>query len=92
MNIRQLGFQETDITKIVKPITKYTVQIKNPYTVLYELESIYISQNGRQGPVLIDVPDDIQRMKLKSKLFKIFKTKEKTRLIILKSFLSYLKK
>ena len=79
LNIRQLGFQETDITKIVKPITKYTVQIKNPYTVLYELEKAYhISQNGRQGPVLIDVPDDIQRMEIKeSKLLKFSKPKRK---------------
>jgi acetolactate synthase-1/2/3 large subunit len=79
LNIRQLGFQETDIINIVRPITKYAVQIKNPYLVLYELEkAFYISQDGRQGPVLIDIPDDIQRMKVKeSKLLKFYKPPKK---------------
>lgn len=79
LNIRQLGFQETDITQIVKPITKYAVQIRNPYLVLYELEkAFHISQNGRRGPVLIDIPDDIQRMEInETKLKKFFKPKIK---------------
>ncbi len=63
LKIRQLGFQETGITSIVKSITKYSNQIRNPYKILYEIEkAIFIAKNGRPGPVLLDIPDDIQRM------------------------------
>lgn len=62
MGIRQYGFQETDIVSIVKPITKYCIRIQNPYDIQYELEkALYEAQNGRKGPVLIDIPDDFQR-------------------------------
>ncbi|MDQ7062035.1 MAG: thiamine pyrophosphate-binding protein [Sulfurimonas sp.] len=60
--VRQIGFQEADIVSIVKPITKYAVMINNVSEIRYELEkAYYISQNGRKGPVLIDIPMDIQR-------------------------------
>lgn len=59
---RQKGFQETDIVSIVKPITKYAVKIENENSIKYELEKAYhISCNGRPGPVLIDIPMNIQR-------------------------------
>ena len=62
LKIRQLGFQETDIVPMVKNITKYAVQIKRPEQILVELEKAYnLSISGRKGPVLIDIPDDIQR-------------------------------
>ena len=62
LKIRQLGFQETDIVPMVKNITKYAVQIKKPEQILIELEKAYnLSISGRKGPVLIDIPDDIQR-------------------------------
>jgi len=60
--VRQIGFQETDIVSIVKPIVKYAVMIDDISRVRYELEkSYYLSQNGRKGPVLVDIPMDIQR-------------------------------
>ena len=62
LKIRQLGFQETDIVPMVKNIVKYAIQIKKPENIIYELEKAYqISISGRMGPVLIDIPDDIQR-------------------------------
>jgi len=68
LKIRQLGFQETEIISIVKSITKYAKQIRDPYKILYELEkAVYLSKFGRPGPVLIDVPDDIQRMQVDEK-------------------------
>ncbi len=77
LKIRQLGFQETEIISIVKSITKYSKQIKNPYKILYELEkSLHISKSGRPGPVLIDVPDDIQRMVIDEKKLLRFKPKK----------------
>ncbi|EHI98535.1 Acetolactate synthase [Clostridium sp. DL-VIII] len=60
--IRQKGFQETDIVSIVKSITKYAVKIENEKDIRYELEkAFYLSSNGRKGPVLIDIPMNIQR-------------------------------
>lgn len=60
--IRQLGFQETDIVSIVKPITKYAVMINTPEELESELKkAIRIALTGRKGPVLIDIPMNIQR-------------------------------
>lgn len=61
-NIRQLGFQETDIVSMAKPITKYCFQILDVNELPEILELAYeISISGRPGPVLIDIPMDIQR-------------------------------
>ena len=60
--VRQIGFQETDIVSIVKPIVKYAVMIDKVEDIRYELEkAYYLSQHGRKGPVLVDIPMDIQR-------------------------------
>ncbi len=60
--IRQHGFQENDIVSMAKPITKYAVMITKAKDIRYELEkAYYLATNGRPGPVLIDVPMDIQR-------------------------------
>ena len=60
-NLRMYGNFEVDITKIVKPITKYSVFIDNPNDILYELEkSYYLATSNRPGPVLLDIPLDIQ--------------------------------
>jgi acetolactate synthase-1/2/3 large subunit len=48
---------------MVEPITKYAVMIKDPAQIAYELEkATYIAISGRPGPVLIDIPDDLQRL------------------------------
>lgn len=61
-NIRQLGFQETDITEIVKPITKYAVRVTEAESLPEILaEAVSAAVSGRQGPVLVDVPMNIQR-------------------------------
>jgi len=60
--VRQIGFQETDIVNIVKPIVKYAMLITNPNKIKYYLEkSVYIAKSGRPGPVLLDIPMNIQR-------------------------------
>jgi acetolactate synthase-1/2/3 large subunit len=60
--VRQVGFQETDIVDVCKPITKYSVQITDPSKIKYELDkACYLARSGRPGPVLLDVPDNIQR-------------------------------
>lgn len=59
--LRQKGFHEVTIAKIVEPITKYSVTIKDANLVAYHLEkAIFLAKNGRPGPVWLDVPLDIQ--------------------------------
>ena len=73
--VRQVGFQETDIVSIVKPITKFAHQLKNPNEIKYILEkAFYLSNHGRPGPVLIDIPMDFQRVKINPKKVKSFRT------------------
>lgn len=63
--IRQQGFQEIDIVSMAKPITKYTTQITKAADVKYELEKAWHTANsGRKGPVLLDIPMDIQRTEM----------------------------
>jgi acetolactate synthase-1/2/3 large subunit len=60
--IRQQGFQETDVVSIVKPITKYAKLIDKAEDIRQELEkAVYIATHGRKGPVLLDIPMNIQR-------------------------------
>jgi len=77
-NVRQVGFQETDIVSIVKPITKFSYQLKNPNEIKYILEkAFYLSNHGRPGPVLVDIPMDFQRAKINLKKIKSFKAPTK---------------
>src|SRR3989344_517737 len=63
--LRQLGIQELDITRIVVPITKYAVKIENPYMIRYHLEkALFLAREGRPGPVWVDIPIDVQGMKI----------------------------
>lgn len=59
--VRQLGFQEIDIIPLVKNITKYSETILDPDEIRFHLEkAIYLSRNGRPGPVWLDIPLDVQ--------------------------------
>ena len=67
-NIRQLGFQETDIVQMAKPITKFCIQV----TSVEEIEDVLnkafdMAMEPRQGPVLIDIPMNIQRSIMEAK-------------------------
>ena len=71
--VRQVGFQETDIVSMAKPITKFAYQLKNENEIKYVLEkAYYISQSGRPGPVLIDIPMDLQKKIINPKKLKSF--------------------
>ena len=60
--VRQAGFQETNIVDMVKPITKYSVQVTNGKELKNELAKAYkIAVSGRMGPVLVDIPMDVQQ-------------------------------
>lgn len=60
--VRQIGFQETSTVEIFKPVTKYASLLLDPLKIRYELEKAYhIATTGRPGPVLLDIPDNLQR-------------------------------
>ena len=60
--IRQQGFQELDIVEVVRSLTKYAVRVDSPEDLLPELHNaLSVSLSGRQGPVLLDIPNDVQR-------------------------------
>ncbi|HVK99978.1 MAG TPA: thiamine pyrophosphate-binding protein [Dongiaceae bacterium] len=63
--VRQTGFQETPIVDICRSITKYAVQVLNPADIKKELQkAVHIAKTGRPGPVLVDIPDNVQRMNI----------------------------
>ena len=91
MNVRQVGFQETDIVNISKPITKFSYKLSDPNEIRYILEkSHYIATSGRPGPVLIDIPMDLQRCKIDPKKLKSFKIKKKVKTVIKNSKVEYI--
>jgi len=62
LKVRQLGFQETEIVPMVSKVTKYATQIGKKVDAVLKTEfAINIAKSNRPGPVLIDIPDDIQR-------------------------------
>ena len=72
--VRQVGFQETDIVSMARPITKFSYQLKNEKDIRFALEkTYYIAQSGRPGPVLIDIPMGLQRKKINPSKLKSFK-------------------
>ena len=54
------AFQETDIFGITLPIVKHSYTVRNTSLLPKILaEAFFLSQNGRPGPVLIDIPKDV---------------------------------
>lgn len=61
-NIRQQGFQEMDVVSTFKPITKYCTQITDKNDIKKVLDkAFFMAMEGRKGPVVIDLPMNIQR-------------------------------
>ena len=55
------SFQEVDITGITMPITKHTYMVKDVARLADTLrEAFHIAASGRPGPVLVDIPKDVQ--------------------------------
>lgn len=66
--IRQCGPQEINIIDMVKPITKYAKTIMKPESIRYEFEkAFYLAQNGRPGPVWLNIPLDVQGSEVNEK-------------------------
>ena len=63
--VKFYGFQETPITEMVRPITKFVAEPLEAKAVIPAFESaIQWMNHGRKGPALISIPDDLQRMEL----------------------------
>ncbi|HIP14813.1 MAG TPA: hypothetical protein EYG74_04920 [Sulfurimonas autotrophica] len=81
--VRQIGFQETDIVSIVKDITKYSVFIDKVEDIRYELEkACYLAQEGRKGPVLVDIPINIQYQNINFEETESFYNGEEYRILL----------
>ncbi|GIH28686.1 tartronate-semialdehyde synthase [Acrocarpospora phusangensis] len=60
--LHQESFQAVDIVEIARPVTKWAVQLKEPAQAPWVFrEAFRIARSGRPGPVLIDLPIDVQR-------------------------------
>lgn len=68
VNTEQIGrdvFQEADITGSAEPFVKHSYLLKNPAdTARVFKEAFYIAGSGRRGPVLIDIPFDVQKAEI----------------------------
>jgi acetolactate synthase-1/2/3 large subunit len=55
------AFQETDVTGITLPITKHNYLVYDVEDLAYTIrEAFHVARTGRQGPVLVDIPKDVQ--------------------------------
>jgi acetolactate synthase-1/2/3 large subunit len=65
LDIRTYGQQEANIIPLVQSITKYSTMITDPTRIEYELgKALYLATTGRKGPVWIDIPLDVQNMRV----------------------------
>lgn len=68
VNTDQIGrdvFQEADITGSAEPFVKHSYLLKDPAdTARVFKEAFYIAGSGRRGPVLIDIPFDVQQAEI----------------------------
>lgn len=59
------AFQEADITGITQPITKHNYLVQSPEDIPRIVkEAFHIASTGRPGPVLIDLPKDVQNIEI----------------------------
>ncbi|MFN8527162.1 MAG: biosynthetic-type acetolactate synthase large subunit [Anaerolineae bacterium] len=59
------AFQEIDVTGITLPITKHNYLVTDASEIAYTIkEAFHIARSGRPGPVLVDIPKDVQNQKV----------------------------
>lgn len=60
--VRQVGFQETDIVPMAAPVTKDARLLLSPEDAVAQVDAAFaLALSGRPGPVLLDIPMDVQR-------------------------------
>lgn len=58
------AFQETDVTGVTLPVTKHNYLVMSAAEIpLVVQEAFHLARSGRPGPVLIDIPKDVQNEK-----------------------------
>ncbi|GAA2343674.1 glyoxylate carboligase [Saccharopolyspora halophila] len=63
--LHQEAFQAVDIVEVAKPVTKWSVQVKEAALAPWIFrEAFRIARSGRPGPVLIDLPLDVQKQEI----------------------------
>jgi len=61
-SVRQLGFQETPIVDIVRPVTKFAALVRDAADIKPATDkAIHECMTGRPGPVLLDIPTDVAK-------------------------------
>ena len=66
--IRQLGVQQINIIDIVKSVTKYSTIVTDSKKIKYHLQkATYLAQEGRPGPVWLDIPQNVQMASIEPK-------------------------
>jgi len=59
------AFQETDVTGVTIPVTKHSYLVNDIRELAYVIkEAFHIARTGRPGPVLVDIPKDVQNEKI----------------------------
>lgn len=82
INLRTYGQQETDIIKLVEPITKYATMIEDPEDIGVALDTaLFEAMDKRKGPVWIDIPLDIQSMQVELDMLKRKKINSKPEML-----------
>ncbi len=76
--LRQVGIQETDIVRLVQPITKYAVMVTKAEDIAKEMDkAICCAREGRKGPVWLDIPLNIQNSMVKEETLERWTSPEK---------------
>ena len=93
------AFQEADIVGITRPCTKHNYLVKDVTTLPNVIHSaFFIAKNGRPGPVLVDIPKDIQTFKApykgkkNTKIISYYKPNLKPNVSQVEQFIELLKK
>lgn len=91
--IRQLGFQETDIAAMAEPIVKksYRITAVEQLPLVFE-EAYQLAISGRPGPVLIDIPMDMQRAEIKVGEIPVIERRKETLAALNQAFFDQLNK
>ena len=60
--VKQRGFQEVDTVELMKPIAKAVFQVRDGADLPDVMEqAFFLARSGRQGPVVVDLPMNVQR-------------------------------
>ena len=63
-SVGKMAFQEVDITNIARPITKRSYFVRHVDELAAVIrEALHVAQDGRPGPVVVDLPKDVQNGK-----------------------------